>query len=769
VSPGSAAGGRHQAEVSTLAALLDLLFHAFEGLDRVIAQNMDGAALASGFPDDDHVNNANMTTYPEGTSPHMQMYLTESFFPTTGRSTAFDASVVYHEYTHGLVGRTIVDAGGFQAIGGAQGGAINEGTADWYAMDYLVSAALETDGAGADVMAGKYSFGQLRSEPMDCLVAPASGCAGGVSTGAGGYTYGDLGKVFGVPEVHADGEIFAQTMWQLRTELVAAHGAATGVDHARRLYTNGMRLAPDNPSFLDLRNAILQADTAGGLGESEVIWDVFAERGMGYFASTRDTGDTAPVESFALPPAPGDPSGTVTGTVTDSATSDPAAGLKVAFAGHDSGVGPELSATTDGSGVYTIASVPAGTYPLLRVRGGGYEEKDATGVVVGVGTNTLDFQIRRNLASAAGGATIASFTGADNTVFGCGPGGLIDGSQGVVWGSSSPGNPGDPGQKEIVVELPFTSDVGTIEIDPGAGCGDDDSASLGGYEVRVSTDGTTFTKVSEGAFTGVDNHRYNSISLSGVPSAVRFVKLIAKSPQGSGGSGASFMDVAEIRVFAGAAPPPDATTQAATGIGESVATLNGLVDPNGTLTDYQFEYGLTTAYGSKAPLVPASAGSGSVPVPVQASLSGLQGGRTYHYRLVAIRGALRVEGLDQTFATGPDTTRPVVGLTVPLQRLWALRRLGLKVKVSASEPGTARLQLVISATTARRLKLGRTRVIGSLTKGVAAGATTVTVKLTAKAKSALRSRKSVAFTLKATLTDPARLKGTKSRSLTIRR
>jgi len=44
------------------------------------------------------------------------MYLTESFFPTTGRSTAFDASVVYHEYTHGLVGRTIVDAGGFLVV-----------------------------------------------------------------------------------------------------------------------------------------------------------------------------------------------------------------------------------------------------------------------------------------------------------------------------------------------------------------------------------------------------------------------------------------------------------------------------------------------------------------------------------------------------------------------------------------------------------------------------------------------------------------------------
>ncbi len=142
----------------------------FEGVDRVVAQNIDGANTDGGFPDEDHFNNANMTTYPEGTSPHMQMYLTVDFFDfDEGRSTALDASVVYHEYTHGLVGRTITDAGGFQAVGGAQSGAINEGTADWYAMDYLVGAGLEPDSGTPDVMGGKYSFGELRSEPMDCL------------------------------------------------------------------------------------------------------------------------------------------------------------------------------------------------------------------------------------------------------------------------------------------------------------------------------------------------------------------------------------------------------------------------------------------------------------------------------------------------------------------------------------------------------------------------------------------------------------------------
>jgi extracellular elastinolytic metalloproteinase len=746
----------------------------FEDADRVVAQNIDGANTDDdfpGFPDFDHFNNANMTTYPDGTSPHMQMYLTVDFVDfNDGRSTALDASVVYHEYTHGLVGRTIVDAGGFQAVGGAQAGAINEGTADWYALDYLVGAGLETDGVGFDVLPGKYSFGDLRSEPMDCVVGSGSApCDGAGTAGTGGYTYGDFGKVEGGPEVHGDGEIWAQTMWQLRKALIAAHGPTTGVEHVRQLFTNGMRLTPGNPSFLDLRNAILQADTAGALGDATTIWTVFSQRGMGYFASTRDSGDTHPVENFSLPPSPGAPKGTLSGTVTDADDLTPAVGVKVAFAGHDSGVGPELSGVTDGTGAYSIADVPTGTYPLVRVRGAGFESIELDNLVVATGTNTHDFALRRNLASASGGATISSFSGADNSIFGCGPSGLIDDSQAVVWGSSAPANTDDPGQKQITIALAAPSDVGTVEIDPGAGCGDDDTASLGAYDLLLSTDGTNFTTAATGAFKAIDNHRYNSVSIGGVHSGVTHVRLLAKGPQSSAGSGSVFMDVAEVRVFAGIPTAPDATTQAATAVGQSVATLNGVVNPQGTETDYQFEYGKTTSYGSKAPLTPVSVGNVAGSVPVQASLTNLLGNTTYHYRVVAIRGATRFNGLDMTFTTQPDTIRPVVGLSVPAQRLGAVRQNGFKVKVTRSEQGTLKLQLVVSSDTARKLGLGRTRVIGSLTKAVTHGTSTLTVKLSTKAKNALRNRNSVSFTVNATLTDAAHLKGTKSKAVTIRR
>ncbi len=50
-----------------------------------------------------------------------------------------------------------------------------------------------------------------------------------------------------------------------------------------------------------------------------------------------------------------------------------------------------------------------------------------------------------------------------------------------MWGTSN-----KPGQK-IVIDLGAPMDVAGVAIDPGAGCGDDDTAGLRGYEVRGST------------------------------------------------------------------------------------------------------------------------------------------------------------------------------------------------------------------------------------------------------------------------------------------
>jgi hypothetical protein len=533
----------------------------FEGTDRVIAQSMDGADTNGGLPDGNHINNANMTTLPDGTSPHMQMYLTNFGTHAHPASTGLDPAVVYHEYTHGLVGRTIVDAAGAQAVSGAQSGAFNEGTADFYAIDYLVGQGLEADSPGVpDVTLAKFSFGgELRSEPVDCRVAadPAV-CGGGNALHSGGYTYADFARVAGFPEIHADGEIWTQTMWQLRQVLIARLGAVTGTDHVRRLLTNAMRLVPDNPSYLDLRNGVLEAAAASpDPGDADDVWSVFAERGMGYFASTTGTADVEPIADASPPPAAGAPTGTVTGVATDAATGEPIAGLKVAFTGHDTGIGPDLSATTSASGSYTISGVPAGTYPLLRVRGGGYAGDSANVAVAATpATTTRNFVIARDVASIEAGARIVSADGPDFTEFGCGPTRLIDLDPGAAWGTTTATDPTAPGPKAIVVELPSATNLTAIDIDPTAGCGDDDAAALGDYEVQASTDGTNFGSISTGTFTPADLRRPNQITLRSTPTGTRFIKLIAKTSQSNTGSGTVFIDVSELRAFGTPTPPP---------------------------------------------------------------------------------------------------------------------------------------------------------------------------------------------------------------------
>jgi phosphodiesterase/alkaline phosphatase D-like protein len=112
----------------------------------------------------------------------------------------------------------------------------------------------------------------------------------------------------------------------------------------------------------------------------------------------------------------------------------------------------------------------------------------------------------------------------------------------------------------------------------------------------------------------------------------------------------------------GTPPPPPATKPTSTTGTASAsvngATVNGTVNPNGLLTHYYFEFGTTSAYGLQTPTT--SAGSGTVPVSVSRSLTGLQSDQTYHYRIVAVSSGGTTLGADATFTTGspaPSTSK----------------------------------------------------------------------------------------------------------------
>ncbi len=388
---------------------------------------------------------------------------------------------------------------------------------------------------------------------------PSCPNAGG-SAGGGGYTYGDFAKIRGGAEVHDDGEIWAQTLWQLRMRLIDAYGSALGITRARTLVTNALRLSPSNPSFLDMRNAILLADEAPGINgvDRTLIWDVFASRGMGYASSAVDTDDVHPLEDFSRPPAPAAGTGSVAGTVRDLNTGRPLPGALVAFAGHDSGLGEDLSTRTTADGSYRIDGVPAPrVWSFLTVAAaGGYDRVRIPSVVVTRGAvATRNVSLRRNWALASGGTIASALAGPDLTDLGCGPASSIDGTRRSVWSTylSGPGSV-TPGPKELLLTLPGPITVGEVRIDPSSGCGDPAASALGGYVLQVSATGAAFSTVAQGTFGSANVGRTNAVTLSSRPGGVRFVKLRALSSQG----GSRAVDVAEIQIYGPlpTTPPP---------------------------------------------------------------------------------------------------------------------------------------------------------------------------------------------------------------------
>jgi hypothetical protein len=410
------------------------------------------------------------------------------------------------------------------------------------------------DSSDPDVTMARYEVDGptgLRSQAIDCPVGEQDPLCPdmGAGAGGGGYTYGDLTKIRGGAEVHDDGEIWAQTLWDLRKRLIGVYGSAAGLTRARTLVTDALRLSPPNPTFLDMRNAILLADEQPGINgvDRSLIWDVFAKRGMGYAASTVDTDDVHPLQDFSHPPGTPAATGAVAGTVRDLNTGAPVVGALVAFAGHDSGLGEDLSTHTNASGVYRINGVPGPrVWSFLTVaEAGGYDRATLPNVLIQPGQlSTRNVTLRRNWALASGGTTVKSWIGPNFESYGCGPRSAIDGTRRSVW-STSAGAP----TKEIVVTLPQPITVGEVRIDPSSGCGDSAAAALAGYVVRVSSNGTSFVTVAHGTFGPGNLGRANAVSLSSKPTGVRYVKLQALSTQGSSG----FMDVAELQVFA---PPP---------------------------------------------------------------------------------------------------------------------------------------------------------------------------------------------------------------------
>ena len=118
--------------------------------------------------------------------------------------------------------------------------------------------------------------------------------------------------------------------------------------------------------------------------------------------------------------------------------------------------------------------------------------------------------------------------------------------------------------------------------------------------------------------------------------------------------------------------PPTATTQAATVVTATSATLNGTVNANGgTTSAMTIKYSTVQATvdagnGTSATVTPTSV-TGNTNTPISAAITGLTAGTTYYFRVSATNSAGTTNGSTLSFTTAPPA--PVItypGATSPL-------------------------------------------------------------------------------------------------------
>jgi uncharacterized delta-60 repeat protein len=174
---------------------------------------------------------------------------------------------------------------------------------------------------------------------------------------------------------------------------------------------------------------------------------------------------------------------------------------------------------------------------------------------------------------------------------------------------------------------------------------------------RVTTSGaldTTFGSAATGKVTiafGANGDRINSLGLQSSGKIIAGGYTSATSGQ---------EDFLAARFLNSAGLPATVTTNAATSVTASAATLNGTVNANSSSTTVTFEYGLSTNYGASVAATPSPV-TGATGTAVSASLTGLIPGATYHYRCVGVNAQGTTNGSDQTFTTTAASTVSVIG------------------------------------------------------------------------------------------------------------
>jgi extracellular elastinolytic metalloproteinase len=233
---------------------------------------------------------------------------------------SFDNGIVSHEYGHGISNRlTGGPANSSCLISNAGTTAtpiptqqMGEGWSDFFALWMTTKPG---DKGSTNRYVGTYVEGQTSTTGPGIRTKPYT-----TNFSSNNLTYGSLlatnaAGAFTYQEAHALGEIWTTTLWDLNWQFISRYGynadiysATGGNNKALRLVLDACKIQICNPGFLDGRDALLRADSlTNRAANSDIIWNVFARRGMGYSATYGDRISGTPRltgirEAFDLPP-----------------------------------------------------------------------------------------------------------------------------------------------------------------------------------------------------------------------------------------------------------------------------------------------------------------------------------------------------------------------------------------------------------------------------------------------------------------------------------
>jgi extracellular elastinolytic metalloproteinase len=222
---------------------------------------------------------------------------------------SFDNGVVSHEYGHGISNRLTGGPSRTDCLPNDDGDQVmGEGWSDFFGLWMTTQPG---DIGSKLRYVGTYDNGQsigagpgFRHQPYTTDMTKNT------------YTYAQLGTSSGkYKETHDVGEVWATVLWDLNWQFIYKYGynadffSATGGNNKMlKLVLDGCRTQVCNPGFLDGRDALLRADTlTNRAANADLIWAVFARRGMGYSAKQGDVLNGVPqvtglVEAFDVSP-----------------------------------------------------------------------------------------------------------------------------------------------------------------------------------------------------------------------------------------------------------------------------------------------------------------------------------------------------------------------------------------------------------------------------------------------------------------------------------